>query len=312
MVFIKENKALAVMLVTAVIACAQSEGDSFTDSRDGKEYRSVKIGSQTWMAENLSYETKNSWCYDNSNGCSTYGRHYAWDAAMNACPAGWRLPNNEDWNGLALLAGGGSVASRILKSKSGWKGNGNGTDEFGFGALPGGGYLGGSFNDVGESGAWWSATEQRKEAFRWRIDFGWHLEGDVRDKSRGMSVRCVRGGANTSSSANQKKQSISDLAGVWKGSYFLYQNEIGLTLTVYKEDANYKATFEFYNLPGKTNTERGKFYMKVSYNQSAKTYYLEGYEWIEDPWGYEFIDLEGTITGNTFSGSKYNFRVRKQ
>lgn len=68
---------------------------TFTDPRDGQTYATVEIGNQTWFAQNLNYETSNSWTYidDPANG-DIYGRLYTWEAALNACPSGWHLPGD--------------------------------------------------------------------------------------------------------------------------------------------------------------------------------------------------------------------------
>ena len=95
--------------------------------------------------------------------------------------------------------------------------------------------------------------------------------------------------------------SLDELVGDWEGSYGPNQGETGLTLKVYKEGNNYKAIFDFYNLPGRTNSLEGSYYMNVSSDQSK--YILKGYEWIIHPSNYIFADLEGTINGNVFSGS---------
>jgi uncharacterized protein (TIGR02145 family) len=136
-------------------------GGMFTDSRDGKKYKAVKIGSQTWMAENLDYAASSSKCYENNSGnCAKYGRLYDWATAKNVCPSGWHLPSKSEYEVLDKAVGGEKVAGKKLKAKSGWNKNGNGTDEFGFRALPGGnGYSDGSFHNVGYYGNWWSATE---------------------------------------------------------------------------------------------------------------------------------------------------------
>jgi len=141
---------------------------SFQDPRDNKTYKTVKIGKQTWMAENLNYEvkvkgffgystSKGSKCYDNKPAnCNKYGRLYDWSTAKTACPSGWHLPSNEEW---VLLIGDGGTAGTMLKAKSGWDKNGNGTDEFGFSAMPGGSNnIEYDSDNVGKSGSWWSST----------------------------------------------------------------------------------------------------------------------------------------------------------
>jgi uncharacterized protein (TIGR02145 family) len=140
------------------------------DSRDGKEYRTVKIGTLTWMAENLNYETDESWCYDNeSSNCVTYGRLYSFDAALEACPAGWRLSTQADWTRLDRDIGPLFVGTK-LKSKTGWDKcedilgdpcTPDGTDEYGFTALPGGrgfGVTSPNFTDIGKNGQWWAPS----------------------------------------------------------------------------------------------------------------------------------------------------------
>jgi uncharacterized protein (TIGR02145 family) len=135
----------------------------------GKTYKTVKIGTQTWMAENLNYETKSSKCYQNNpDNCVKYGHLYDWETAMKICPKGWRLPNNTDWDKLFRFVDGdiGSkkpydspTAGKHLKAASGWNNNGNGTDDYGFSALPGGwGNSGGDFDLAGYNGRWWSAN----------------------------------------------------------------------------------------------------------------------------------------------------------
>jgi uncharacterized protein (TIGR02145 family) len=133
----------------------------FTDPRDGKFYRTVKIGGQVWMAENLNYAAEGSKWYNNDEANGTkYGRLYDWETAKKACPAGWHLPSDAEWQTLVDFVGGKYIAGKKLKSTSGWNMDGNGTDEYGFSALPGGsGYSDGYFDIAGYNGSWWSATE---------------------------------------------------------------------------------------------------------------------------------------------------------
>jgi len=127
----------------------------------GQNYKTVQIGTQTWMAENLNYDASGSKCYDNDpSNCATYGRLYNWETANAVCPSGWHLPTNVDWTTLTDYVGGASTAGSKLKAVSGWNSNGNGSDAHGFSALPGGiGNSSGSFDYVGYYGYWWSSTE---------------------------------------------------------------------------------------------------------------------------------------------------------
>ena len=146
--------------------------DSITDSRDGTVYKTVKIGKQTWMAENLKYadsaETPslkgNSLCYDDEEeNCDKYGRLYTWAAAIDSvklykdkslkcgygkacslpskvqgiCPEGWHLPSYDEWDTLIDSVGGKDRAGMVLKSRNGWSEN-KGSDAYGFSALPAG------------------------------------------------------------------------------------------------------------------------------------------------------------------------------
>jgi uncharacterized protein (TIGR02145 family) len=170
------KKTLPLFVAIAVIAfsCstedapeAASNSGTFVDARDGKEYKFVKIGVQTWMAENLNYPETGSKCYDDAASCTEYGRLYDWETAKRACPPGWHLPSDTEWGILVDFAGGKEIetAGKKLKAKSGWDYNysnltsGDGIDTYGFSALPGGSNdFNGYFGEAGSSGYWWSAT----------------------------------------------------------------------------------------------------------------------------------------------------------
>jgi len=192
-------------LITLTLFCATIFAQNiFTDERDGQEYKIVKIGSQTWMSENLNYNADGSKCYDNKTAnCNKYGRLYNWTTANKACPEGWHLPSNDEWTTLTNFVG--SSAGTKLKAASGWNANGNGEDKFGFSALPGGfgnsgdrfgysalGYSG--FNTVGHDGIWWSASEYDSNlAYNRSMYFSYEFV--VRDsyiKSGLFSVRCLQ------------------------------------------------------------------------------------------------------------------------
>jgi len=190
-----------LFILSIAVVTAQAQLATLTDSRDGKKYKTVKIGNQIWMAENLNYDASGSVCYDNNSAnCEKYGRLYNWETAMEVCPLGWHLPSNiEEWEGLSIVAGGVKVAGKKLKSKSGWNDyqgkSGNGTDEFEFSALPGGfGNSDSSFDIVGYNGYWWSSSERGSNYAYYRYMFynyeyaSWNY--DV--KSYLLSVRCLK------------------------------------------------------------------------------------------------------------------------
>jgi uncharacterized protein (TIGR02145 family) len=173
-------------------------GQQLTDSRDGKKYRVVTIGTQTWMAENLNYNINGSECYDDKPAnCEKYGRLYNWETTMEACPKGWHLPSNDEWDVLINFVGGLSTAGTKLKAKSGWNSNkgkaGNGTDDLGFAALPGGrGYIYGKHNSVGSRGYWWSATGGTYGAYCQYIYYDEDVYRYYDSDHYLHSVRCVK------------------------------------------------------------------------------------------------------------------------
>jgi len=187
---------LTTAAVAAAIGLAGCGSGTFTDERDRQKYRTVEIGGKRWMAQNLNYKTESgSWCYDNkADSCKKYGRLYDWKTAKIVCPKGWKLPSREDWGSLTATMGGGKVAGKRLKAKSGWNENGNGTDDFGFSALPGGlRYSVGYFGYAGYRGRWWTATEYSGGYAYFRFMFyNFDIVYEFNfDKSFGFSARCV-------------------------------------------------------------------------------------------------------------------------
>jgi uncharacterized protein (TIGR02145 family) len=200
---------------------------------EGQVYNTIQIFSQCWLKENLNVgvmipgtmEQSNNgtiekYCYDNdTNNCNTYGGLYQWhemmqyttqQGARGICPPGWHLPTDEEWKVLEGAVDSqygignntwddygyrGYDAGTNLKTTSGWVGNGNGTDLFGFSGLPGGNrdYDGG-FYDVGYFGCWWASTE-RYDLYAWIRGLYYGSPGAGRysyGKDYGFSVRCLR------------------------------------------------------------------------------------------------------------------------
>jgi uncharacterized protein (TIGR02145 family) len=195
-----------LLLTTAAVAAAiagafaaEPSLGTFTDTRDGQTYKTVTIGTQTWMAQNLNYQTDSSWCYENkAASCKKYGRLYDWKTAKTVCPNGWMLPFREDWNRLMATAGGDKKAGMMLKARSGWERKGNGNDDFGFSALPGGRRnTDGCFFNAGNYGYWWTANEDRSDridnndAYYRYMNHRAYVRWYLTDKNLGYSVRCV-------------------------------------------------------------------------------------------------------------------------
>ena len=169
--------------------------DSFTDGRDGKTYKTVTIGNQTWMAENLKYKMPDScWCVQ----CETYGRLYHYNVALRACPSGWHLADDEEWTTLTTYLGGDTVAGGKLKAEgtTQWQyPNTEATNEVGFSALPGGYcFTNGAFFYQGSRCYWWSSTESSSQS-AWYRSLNSVSKNILRyhyKKDAGLSVRCLR------------------------------------------------------------------------------------------------------------------------
>ena len=198
------------------------EYGELVDDRDGQTYKTVKIGLQTWMAENLNFEMDSCFCYKNvESNCTKYGRLYTWAAAMDSagtwttngkgcgyyktcsptypvrgvCPSGWHLPTQTEWNTLFTAVGGSSTAGTKLKSTSGWNSSGNGTDAFGFSALPAGRRDDvGDFYSEGNYALFWSSTESDSYyAFLRSLAYDRDRANlSLNDKYGGFSVRCLQ------------------------------------------------------------------------------------------------------------------------
>ena len=204
-------------------SCATLASTCVSPSMDGHSYGVVEIGDQCWFAENLrttvyadgaaipEVTDNTAWTglstgarcdYNNdASNVATYGRLYNWYAATDdseLCPTGWHVPTDGEWTALETYLGAnghGGTEGTALKSTSGWNSGGNGTDDFGFSALPGG--LRSSFNGyflyAGYHGNWWSSSPSIGLAWNRYLDYDNPDIGRGRDGHRaGFSVRCLR------------------------------------------------------------------------------------------------------------------------
>lgn len=174
---------------------------TFSDMRDGKVYKTVKIGNQTWFAENLSYipDSGTYWIYDIiRDNVSNYGYLYNWETANHVCPTTWHLPSDAEWTALTDYLGGEAVAGGKLKITAHWKYDAHAyaTNESGFSALPAGYryYVDGTFDRLFERAYFWTSTPNTKETAFTRLLRYFDDEADRAGYIRafGYSVRCIK------------------------------------------------------------------------------------------------------------------------
>jgi len=216
----KVSLILSAVVMTAMMLSSCGGGASTEEGASKEE----TIGTQVWMTKNLDVSTfrngdpipeaktdgewaqagdnkQPAWCYydnDPANG-EKYGKLYNWYAVNDPrglAPAGYHIPSDAEWTKLTDFLGGGEVAGPKMKSKTGWTGNGNGTNTSGFSGLPGGTRnFNGTFYYIRNYGYWWSSTENyTSNAWYRNLDYD---DGDVEwsslNKEIGFSVRCLKG-----------------------------------------------------------------------------------------------------------------------
>ncbi len=214
-----------LMAILSVTGCEREDpddGDSlhgyWTDPDDGRVYRTIQLGDQIWMADNINLgemidgtaeQSDNGviekYCYDdNPVLCDKYGGLYQWGEAMQydtressqgICPEGWHIPSDSEWKILEVFLGMAEAAGDML-----WRGSGQGTQiqpegETGFDALRGGNrFLNGSYNQIGSAGYFWTSTES-EGSHAWRRGISINEKGiyrSVNHKAFGFSVRCIK------------------------------------------------------------------------------------------------------------------------
>lgn len=191
--------------------CLKSDASYFIDERDYNIYSILEVGGQQWLGENLRYEVKKS-AVNPSNPSIEYGRLYTWDGMFEACPSGWHLPSDKEWNDLEEAFG---VAQKEvgrsawrgkhgleMKSTSGWPLGHDGTNSFGFNVYPAGAvYRLDTFSKLGQDAYFWSSTTglwpsmDDPHGYAWCRRLHSTADGvyrDIRDKSHGHSCRCIK------------------------------------------------------------------------------------------------------------------------
>lgn len=213
--------SVALALVLAA-SCGGSKSGGGNES-GGKKIKSVVIGEQEWMTENLgvtvfrdgseieyidyeddwsdvSKEKAPGWCYygmDEEEG-AIHGKFYNWYAVADPrglCPEGWRVPSDADWQQLIDYLGGAEAAYNKMKSTSGWDGNDNGTNESGFNAKPTGliSVIGEGVG-AGKAAYWWASDPvgARNAAARLIYPGYRYIYRDALSRGQGHSVRCIK------------------------------------------------------------------------------------------------------------------------
>ena len=186
----------ALFLFAGISLNAQS--DTLIDTRDGKSYVTVQIGQQIWMAENLKFKTeKYSYIFANKaeNG-KKYGRLYRWEAASEACPAGWHLPTDKEWQILEKELG---MTETELVKENDWRGKDQATKLMSDTSINFNMLLGGYRNPpsnyylMGMQSFFWTATDNGAHGwYRQMRDGSGQIFRRTRPKSWGMSIRCVK------------------------------------------------------------------------------------------------------------------------
>jgi uncharacterized protein (TIGR02145 family) len=169
---------------------------SFTDSRDGNVYNTVKIGNQEWMAQNLNFATETgSWCLDDDPDGIQFGRFYNWETAKNAVPPGWHLPSKQEFEIMLTALGAeklpywGDVFNTLLKG-----------GDSGFDASMTGSYKE-EYSKRGSSAAFWSSDLWWFSSLLHAWEVPWRLSlrtpdyiniGHGAESHYGFNVRCIK------------------------------------------------------------------------------------------------------------------------
>jgi len=324
------------------------EGLRAQTTQEDKPYRTIKIGDQIWMAENLNVSTyrngdsipqvqdpkawsalkAGAWCYyeNKTESGASYGKLYNWYAIHDPrglAPEGWHIASDAEWTKLTEFLGGKIGSSLKIKSAKGWAGGGNGTNETGFAALPGGARgINESFSFAGNYGYWWTSTEYNSFS-AWNRFLGSN-NGDIGRstgwKEFGNAVRCVKddneiplysGAVATDSISSKEKY---DMATITIGSQIWTLQNLSIT-TFQNGDAVPEAKTElewnkagelkqpawcYYNNDSSNDKKYGKLYNWYAVNDKRG---LAPRSW-HIPAGNEWATLIKELGGETTAGAK--------
>lgn len=188
---------MAALLFSSASMFAQSASyaTTVTDSRDGQVYKTVVIAGKTWMAQNLNYFSRNSWCYMNiDQNCKKYGRTYSWFAVMNGqnreksqgiCISGWHVPSSDEWN---------LLVNQYKKSKDLFVGGTSGFDMLFAGCR----FSNASFDFENKAASFWTSTSDSTSNEFATSFYGYSdqkaasLKSYQSGKMYGLYVRCVK------------------------------------------------------------------------------------------------------------------------
>lgn len=216
------------LIVFLLIGCSNTTDittePDLIDYRNKKIYRTVKIGSQVWMAENLDVATfrngdliqevasevewiktgetiSPAWCYyaNDQQNTGKYGRlynSYAVNDPRGLAPVGWHIPSDSEWTVLSTYLGGELIAGGKIKETKGWNfPNISASNSSGFSAIPSGlRHFEGHFKDFGDIATWWSSTKSSSDSY-WIRSANFNSEALTRVGhygKRGIAVRCVK------------------------------------------------------------------------------------------------------------------------
>ncbi len=187
----------SLILLFVLPTYAVKPSNSYKDPRDKQKYRTIKVGSRLWLADNLNYKMDGSFCYkDDESQCMAYGRLYTWDAAVNACPQGFHLPTDDDFQSLWQAAGADFNAAYLLKAEYGWSGETNGNDTLKFSAMPAGNRFDDeTYGNLSKFAFFWSSeasTEKQNARVWYMTSKSMAFSFMNKPKIFGFSVRCVQ------------------------------------------------------------------------------------------------------------------------